>query len=119
MSRSTLMLHGQLKGKAPLSASKHSPLSVNLQDVRAALDIRKTELNLTVKSSGTEKGGVESVRTIGGHDDLDVSTGVESIKLVDELQHGSLNLVVTTSSVIETGSTDSVNLIKEDDTRLL
>merc|ERR1719384_2401804 len=62
---------------------------------------------------------VQSVRSVGGHQHLDVAPGVETIQLVDQLQHCSLDFIVTTGSVIKSGSTHCVNFIKEDKASLL
>lgn len=45
--------------------------------------------------------------------DLNVASRVESIELVDQLQHGPLHLVITTHSVIEPCTTNRVDLIEE------
>ena len=37
----------------------------------------------------------------------------KSRDLVDELEHGSLDLVVAASAVVETGATDGVDLVEE------
>jgi hypothetical protein len=70
----------------------------------------------------------------GARDVLDVSSTVESVQLDDQLQHGSLNLVVTTCTVVESRSTlnassalpnpsshtthERIHFIEKDDTRL-
>lgn len=56
---------------------------------------------------------------VSSHEDLDVSSGVETVKLVNELQHRPLDLVVTTRAVVKPRTTNSVDLVEEDDTRLL
>jgi hypothetical protein len=50
---------------------------------------------------------------------FDVSTGIKTIELVDELQHCPLNFVITTLSVIVPSPADSIDLIEENDTGLL
>lgn len=55
---------------------------------------------------------------VSGHDDLDVTSRVKTIQLVNQLQHGSLHLIVSTSTIIKPRTTNCINFIKEDDTRL-
>lgn len=82
----------------------HRP-SVDLENVSATLQVRQAELHFSVETSRTHEGGVEGVGTVRGHEDFDVAARVEAVELVDELQHGSLDLVVATSSVVETSAT--------------
>jgi hypothetical protein len=60
------------------------------------LTIGVLEENLSVNTTGTDKGRVERLDLVGGHDDLDVSTIIETVQLVKQLQHSSLNLTLTT-----------------------
>ena len=39
--------------------------------------------------------------------------------LIDELQHGALNLVVSAGTVVEPGAADGVDLVEEDETGFL
>ena len=43
-------------------------------------------------------------------------TWIKAIHLVDQLQHHSLHLVISTSTVIKLGTTDCINFIGENDT---
>jgi hypothetical protein len=56
---------------------------------------------------------------VGSHENLDVSSRIKSVQLIDQFQHGPLHFIVTTGSIIETSSTNSVNFIEKDDTGLL
>ena len=69
---------------------------MDLHDVDPALLVGVWELDLPVDSTGPEQGGVEDVNSVGGHDDLDVGGRLESVELVEELEHGSLDLGVST-----------------------
>jgi len=60
---------------------------MDLEDVYPALLIRQTEFNLPVESSRSKQGRIQSVGPVGGHQHLDVSTGIEAI----ELQRFKLN----------------------------
>jgi len=56
---------------------------------------------------------------VGGHKHLDVPSRIETVKLVNQLQHGPLNLIVTTSTIVETSAADGINFVKEDNAGLL
>lgn len=53
------------------------------------------------------------------HTHLDVTSRVESIQLIDELQHGTLHLIIPSCTIIKPRSTNRVDLIKEDNASLL
>jgi len=88
---------------------------MNLENLDATLEIREAELNFTIKTTRASESRVQRVRTIGGHEDLNISTGVETIKLIDDLKHSALYFGV---SIAETSTTNGINLIEEDDARL-
>ena len=54
-----------------------------------------------------------------GHQHFNVSSRIETIQLVDELQHCSLHLVVATGTIVKPSTTDSVDFVEENDARLL
>jgi hypothetical protein len=68
------------------------------------LKVRKSKLNFPIQSPGTQKRGVKRIGPVGGHENLDIAARVKAVKLVDELKHGSLNFIVTASSIIETST---------------
>lgn len=68
------------------------------------LQVRQAELNLPVQTARSHQGRVECVRSVGGHQNLDVPTRVEPVQLVDELQHGPLDLVVSTGAIIKSST---------------
>lgn len=70
----------------------------------AHLQVGKAKLDLPVQTSRSHQGRVQCVRSVGGHQDFDVASGVEAVQLVDELQHGPLDLVVSAGAVIETSA---------------
>jgi hypothetical protein len=67
---------------------------VNVKDSPLCLFVWERELNLPVDPAGADEGGVETLYAVGGHDDLDVATRVESVELVEQLQHGALDLTL-------------------------
>lgn len=68
------------------------------------LQVRQAEFDLPVQTTRSHEGRVQGVRSVGGHQHFDVTTWVEAIQLVDELQHCSLNLVVSASTVVKTST---------------
>lgn len=70
----------------------------------AHLQVGQAELDLPVQTSRSHQGRVQCVRSVGGHQHLDVASRVEAIELVDELQHSPLDLIVSTSTVIKTST---------------
>lgn len=46
--------------------------------------------------TGSDEGRVQGFYPIGRHDDFNVSPRVEAIKLVEQLQHGPLDLPLST-----------------------
>jgi len=89
---------------------------MDLENLDAALEIRQTELNFAIKTSRTGESWVKGVWAISGHENLDIPTGVETIKLVNDLEHSALYLGI---SVAKTSTTNGINFIKENDARLL
>ena len=87
---------------------------MNLEDVGPALEVGEAELDLAVEPAGAEEGGVEGVGPVGGHEHLDVAARVEAVELVDELEHGALDLVVAAGAVVEAGAAHRVDLVEED-----
>ena len=81
--------------------------------------VRRRELDLAVDSAGTHQGRVEGVWPVGGHEHLDVAPRLEPVHLVDYLKHGPLHLVVSSRAVIESGPSDGIDLVKEDDAGVL
>ena len=89
---------------------------VNLQNINSGIFIGVRELDLSVNSTGSEEGVIEDVDSVGCHDNLDVLSCFETVQLVKKLKHCSLYLRVTLSA-FNTGTTNRIDLIHEDDGR--
>ena len=100
-------------------AALRDVLSVNLEDVEATRLVRQRNLNLTVKTTGTEQRGVESVGPICRHNGLDLSKVIETIELVEQLHERTLNFTIGRGTVVKSLAADSVDLIDENDARLI
>lgn len=57
-------------------------------------DVREGELDFSVDAPGTDKGWVQRVDAVGGHDNFDVPAGIESVELVEEFKHRSLDFAL-------------------------
>ena len=88
------------------------------EDLGPAFKVRKRELNLPVNSARSAQGRVENIRPIRGHKDFYVPPSIESVHLVDDLEHGSLDLIVTASTVVMSDASDGVNLVEKYDASL-
>ena len=64
-------------------------------------------------------GNIGKFSPICSHEHFDIPSRVESIQLVDQLQHGPLHFIIATRTVVESCSADSVDFVKEDDTSFL
>ena len=69
--------------------------------------------------AGPEEGGVEGVGPVGGHDHLHLPQHVEAVHLVEELHQRPLDLSVRRSTFREPRPADRVDLVHEDDARLV
>lgn len=92
---------------------------MNAQDVSPSFVVRQAELHAPVKTTRSEQGRIQCVGSVGGHENLDVASGVETIELVDKLKHRSLHLVIASCTIVEPSTSNRVDLIEKDDARLL
>lgn len=53
------------------------------------------------------------------HKNFDVSSRVETVKLIDQFQHGPLDLIVTSSTIVKPCATNGIDFIEENDASLL
>jgi hypothetical protein len=75
--------------------------------------------HLAIKTPWAEQCGVERVGPVGRHQNLDVAACLEAVELVNDLEHRALDLVVAARAVVKTRAANRVDLIDEDDARLL
>ena len=96
------------------SLARHRP-RVDLKDLRPPLQIRQRELHLSVQPPRAFQRGIQRVGAIGGHEDLDIPAGVEPVELIDQLQHGVLDVGVAAVAVaVESRAADAVHFVEED-----
>ena len=70
-------------------------LAVDAEDVETASLVRERNLDFTIKTSGSEQGRIEDVGPVGRHDALDSAKIFETIKAVEELHQGTLDLTIS------------------------
>jgi hypothetical protein len=64
--------------------------------ISRALTIWVLEENLSINTTRSDQGWIQSLDLVSSHDDLDITTVIETIQLVKKFQHGSLNFSLTT-----------------------
>mmetsp|Transcript_75506 Transcript_75506/g.161761 ORF Transcript_75506/g.161761 Transcript_75506/m.161761 type:complete len:274 (+) Transcript_75506:100-921(+) len=92
---------------------------VDLQDIDARLLIRQRDFHLPVQSARAQQGRVEGVWTVRRHDDLHTAQVVESIDLIQKLHERALDLAVSRGSLREPLTSDGIDLVHENDARLV
>ena len=108
----------------------HDALKVNLTALRDArcMDLENLQpltlvgfrdFNLTVQPSWTEQGRVQNIRPVRGHDHLDLALFFEAVHLVEQFHERTLNLTIGRCTLREPRATDGINLVHENDARLV
>ena len=91
---------------------------VDDENLLSLIEVRQVNMNLPIETSGTQQGGVEHIGTVGGSHDDDTAVGAESIHFGKQCVERVLPLIVAAhGGILRPGSSHSVNLIDEDDTR--
>ena len=88
---------------------------MHLEDLLAAGEVRRSDKHLPVEAARTEERGVEVLDPVRGAHDHDLVRVPEPVELDQELVQGLVLLAV--EAVAGAGSTDSVELVDEDDRR--
>ena len=88
-------------------------LSMNLQDLLAAFQIRVSHRDLTVETPRTQQSLVQNIRAVGGSNKDDALAVAETIHLHQQLVQCLLALVMATAHTGATLTTHGVNLINE------
>lgn len=91
---------------------------MDTQDRDTCLRTRRRKLDLTVDTPWPEKGTVQDVDAVGGHDDLYVLCSFKAVELVEQFEHCPLDLRVSAAApALPTRRANAVNLVHEDDRR--
>merc|ERR1712223_2248034 len=94
-------------------------VGVDLEHLHAGLLVRQRDLDLSIQSSRPQKSRVQGVWSVGCHNHLDLAKDIKTIHLVEQLHQGSLDLSVGTGALAEPPSSNGVDLVHEDDARLV
>mmetsp|Transcript_107483 Transcript_107483/g.229489 ORF Transcript_107483/g.229489 Transcript_107483/m.229489 type:complete len:389 (-) Transcript_107483:2-1168(-) len=92
---------------------------MDLEDVRAALEVWQAVLHFAVQAPRPQQGWIQGVRPIRRHEDLDIPTSLEAIKLIHNLQHGPLNLAVAVCLIASARAADGIDLVDEENASFL
>ncbi|GMS79169.1 hypothetical protein PENTCL1PPCAC_1344, partial [Pristionchus entomophagus] len=88
---------------------------VDPEDSPLRLLVGQGELDLAIDATGTDQGGVQRLDPIRRHQHLDVSSRIESVQLVQQLEHRTLDLALSARVRVVSVGSYSVNLVDEDD----
>ena len=90
-------------------------LGVNAQNLLAALHIRQTNINLTVKTAGTQQRLIQNIGAVGGSHHDNAVVGVKAVHLNQQLVQGLLALVMPAAKAGTTLTAHGIDLINKDD----
>ena len=88
---------------------------VDAKDALATFEVGEINGDLAIEATGTEEGLVQYVNAVGGSDGYDTGVSVEAVHFYENLVNSLLALVVSARKAGATLTTDSVDLIDEDD----
>mmetsp|Transcript_65689 Transcript_65689/g.174049 ORF Transcript_65689/g.174049 Transcript_65689/m.174049 type:complete len:201 (+) Transcript_65689:120-722(+) len=88
---------------------------MDLKDAAFGLLVWHWKFNFSIDPSRSDHCRIQTVDPVCRHDDLDVSSVVESVKLIQQLEHRSLNFFFASTGCIITLGRHGVDLIDEDD----
>ena len=86
---------------------------MNLEYCFSTSDVRKIDVDLSVKSTWSEQRWIEYVGTVGRRHNDNIVVGLESVHLNKQLIERLLSLVVTTTKTCTTLSADCVYFVYE------
>lgn len=92
---------------------------MNFQNVKASLLIGQRNLDLTIHTARSQQSRVKLIRSVSRHDALNLTEVIKAVELVEKLHERTLNFTISRGTVIESLTTDSVDLINKDDARLV
>ena len=90
-------------------------LCVDLQNCLAPAPVGRSDVNLPVEPTGSEKRRVEDVLAVGCGDDNDAGVAAEAVHFDQQLVERLLAFVVSAAQTCAAATTDGVNFVNEDD----
>mmetsp|Transcript_14690 Transcript_14690/g.41334 ORF Transcript_14690/g.41334 Transcript_14690/m.41334 type:complete len:292 (+) Transcript_14690:196-1071(+) len=106
-----ILCHDELL-QVDVVAQRHFPC-MNLEDAALSLSIREGKLDLPVNTARPDQRRVQALDAVSRHDDLDITHGIKSIHLVEQLKHCALDLALPTALTVVALRADCVNLVDE------
>jgi len=92
---------------------------VNFKNVQSVSLVREGNFDFTIKTSGSQEGGIKHIWPVSGHHTLDSAQVLETVKLVQQLHEGTLDFTIGRGAIRETLGADGIDFIHEDDARLV
>jgi len=89
---------------------------VDFQNCLTALHIGTIKCHAAVKTTGTQKGGVENIGTVGRSNNDNVGVGVETIHFNEHLIECLLTFIVRTTQTCAALTAYCINFIYKDNT---
>ena len=90
---------------------------MDLQNLLTALYIRGVDLDLPVKTSGSQQGRIQNIRPVGGGKDDNALGMAEAIHLHQQLVQGLLLFIVAAAETCSALAAHGVDLVNEDNGR--
>src|SRR5690625_4339629 len=87
-----------------------------MQNLLAPANIRQGDHHLAIKTTGTQQGRVQYIRTVSSGDHQDPLPALKAVHLDEQLVERLFTLVITAPQAGTTLSTDRVNFINKDNT---
>mmetsp|Transcript_11675 Transcript_11675/g.17882 ORF Transcript_11675/g.17882 Transcript_11675/m.17882 type:complete len:202 (+) Transcript_11675:193-798(+) len=88
---------------------------MNLHNGHTILSIGIGKLNLTINPTRSQQRRIQYINTIGGHNNLDILRRLKPIQLIQQFQHGTLHLGISSTSTPRLSN--RINLIHKNNTR--
>ena len=88
---------------------------VDLEDFVFGFEVWDWEFNFSIDTSGPDEGWIEAFYFVRGHDNFDFCVGVETVQLIKELEHSSLDFFLSSGVGVVSLGTDGVDFVDEDD----
>mmetsp|Transcript_2801 Transcript_2801/g.8771 ORF Transcript_2801/g.8771 Transcript_2801/m.8771 type:complete len:381 (+) Transcript_2801:309-1451(+) len=92
---------------------------MNTQDIQTCTFAGVGKLDFTIDSTRPQQGRVKNINAVGRHEHLDILAGLETVQLVEQLEHGALHFTVSTATALHTRATDAVDLVHKNNRRCM
>mmetsp|Transcript_23023 Transcript_23023/g.32147 ORF Transcript_23023/g.32147 Transcript_23023/m.32147 type:complete len:418 (+) Transcript_23023:331-1584(+) len=96
---------------------KRLTTGVDTKDTGTALEVGKVDGDLTIETSGTEKGCIKNVDTVSSGNGDNSRVSIETVHLNEDLVNSLFTFIVTSGETSTTLTTDGINFVNEDNAR--